>query len=39
MWTYRPGLEELPVYNVEESDWSVKLDANESPFNLPPRVA
>ena len=39
MWTYRPGLEELPVYTVEESDWTVKLDANESPFNLPPRVA
>lgn len=39
MWTYRPGLAELPVYSVEESDWQVKLDANECPSNLPPRVA
>lgn len=35
---YRPGLENLKPYSVEEKDWDIKLDANESPHNLPPLV-
>ena len=35
---YRPGLETLKPYSVEEKDWDIKLDANESPNNLPPLV-
>ncbi|MPL65647.1 Histidinol-phosphate aminotransferase [bioreactor metagenome] len=38
MWKYRTGLESLPTYSVEEKEWDVKLDANESPVNLPPLV-
>lgn len=38
MWNYRPGLEQLPTYTVEDKDWDIKLDANESPVNLPPLV-
>lgn len=36
---FRPGLDKLPVYGVEEQDWRIKVDANESNRNLPPLVA
>ena len=35
---YRPGLENIKPYSVEEKDWDIKLDTNESPNNLPPLV-
>jgi len=35
---YRPGLESIKAYSVEEKDWDIKLDANESPNNMPPLV-
>ncbi|MBC8016254.1 MAG: histidinol-phosphate transaminase [Sporomusaceae bacterium] len=35
---YRPGLENIKPYLVEEKEWDIKLDANESPHNLPPLV-
>ena len=35
---FRPGLENIKSYSVEEKEWDVKLDANESPHNLPPLV-
>lgn len=35
---YRPGLEKMKPYSVEEKEWDIKLDANESPHNLPPLV-
>jgi len=38
MISYRPGLEELPVYDTAERQWEVKLDANESTLNLPYNV-
>ncbi len=38
MFDYRPGLENIQSYLVEEKDWDCKLDANESPNNLPPLV-
>ena len=38
MWQYRPGLKDLKSYSVEEGDWAVKLDANESALPLPPAV-
>nr|WP_092069420.1 histidinol-phosphate transaminase [Dendrosporobacter quercicolus]NSL47467.1 histidinol-phosphate transaminase [Dendrosporobacter quercicolus DSM 1736]SDL90790.1 histidinol-phosphate aminotransferase [Dendrosporobacter quercicolus] len=38
MADYRPGLNELPTYSVEEREWEIKIDANESSFNLPPLV-
>lgn len=38
MWKYRQGLKELPTYSVEEIEFDIKLDANESPVNLPPLV-
>lgn len=34
----RPGLNELPTYSVAEREWEIKIDANESNFNLPPLV-
>jgi histidinol-phosphate aminotransferase len=34
----RPGLEKIKPYSVEEKEWDSKLDANESPNNLPPLV-
>lgn len=37
-YDYRPGLETLKPYSVEEKDWDIKLDANENPNNLPPLV-
>lgn len=38
MFKYRAGLEKLPTYIVDEKEWDIKLDANESPVNLPPLV-
>jgi histidinol-phosphate aminotransferase len=38
MITYRDGLENLPVYDVVERDWDIKINANESNLNLPPLV-
>ena len=35
---YRAALHTLKPYSVEEDDWSIKLDANESPYNVPPLV-
>ncbi len=35
---YRPGLAQIKPYSVEEKEWDIKLDANESPNNLPPLV-
>jgi histidinol-phosphate aminotransferase len=39
MWKYRKGLDTLKSYSIDERDWDIRLDANESPFNLPPLVA
>ncbi len=38
MFDYCPNLEKLKPYSVDENNWDVKLDANESPANLPPLV-
>lgn len=38
IYDYRPGLETIKPYSVEEKEWDIKLDANESPHNLPPLV-
>jgi len=38
MVDFRTGLDRLKIYSIEEGDWDVKLDANESAFNLPPVV-
>lgn len=38
MTRYREGLESMPTYEVEDRDWLIKLDANESTLNLPPLV-
>ncbi|MEN6411672.1 MAG: histidinol-phosphate transaminase [Veillonellales bacterium] len=38
MLKYRAGLEALHTYAIDERDWDIKLDANESPANLPPLV-
>lgn len=38
MVNYRESLAALKPYSVEEGDWRIKLDANESPYNLPPLV-
>jgi len=38
IFDYRPGLEKIKPYSVEEKDWDIKLDANESPNNMPPLV-
>ncbi len=35
---YRPDLDKLPTYSVDEREWDIKLDANESNLNLPPLV-
>lgn len=35
---YRPGLDTIKPYSIEEKEWDSKLDANESPHNLPPLV-
>lgn len=38
IFNFRPGLEKIKTYSVEEKEWDNKLDANESPNNLPPLV-
>jgi histidinol-phosphate aminotransferase len=38
IFDFRPGLEKIKPYSVEEKEWDSKLDANESPNNLPPLV-
>lgn len=38
MAIYRPGLAQLPTYSVDEREWEIKIDANESNVNLPPLV-
>jgi histidinol-phosphate aminotransferase len=38
MGQFREGLEHLASYTIEDGDWAIKLDANESAFNLPPTV-
>jgi histidinol-phosphate aminotransferase len=38
MWQVRDGLETLKAYTIEEGDWAIKLDANESAVNLPVAV-
>lgn len=38
IFDFRPGLEKIKTYSVEEKEWDNKLDANESPNNLPPLV-
>lgn len=38
MFTPRLGLETLKSYSVEESNWRIRLDANERPADLPPAV-
>lgn len=36
---FRPGIETLPSYHIDEADWKIKLDANERTEGLPARVA
>jgi histidinol-phosphate aminotransferase len=38
MWQTRPGLETVKSYHVPDIAWPVKLDANERPEDLPPKV-
>ncbi|HWR45471.1 histidinol-phosphate transaminase [Sporomusa sp.] len=38
MFMPRSGLESLKPYSVEEINWSIRLDANERPTDLPPAV-
>ena len=38
MLHFRDGLEDMPSYDVTERDWKIKVNANESPLNLPPLV-
>ncbi|WP_425058074.1 Histidinol-phosphate aminotransferase [Sporomusa carbonis] len=38
MFVPRAGLETLKPYSIEEINWSVRLDANERPTDLPPAV-
>lgn len=38
MMNYREGIDKLPVYDVVERDWNIKLNANECNMNLPPMV-
>ena len=38
MLQFRDGLDEMPVYDVTERDWKIKINANESSLNLPPLV-
>jgi len=37
-YKYRDGLAQLPVYDVVERDWNIKVNANECNLNLPPAV-
>ncbi len=38
MWNSRSCLQTLKPYSIDEREWEVKIDANESPVNLPPLV-
>ncbi len=38
MLSYRKGLADMPVYDVTEQNWKIKINANESSLNLPPLV-
>lgn len=38
MLDYRPGLVDLPTYDVSEQEWEIKINANECNLNLPPLV-
>lgn len=38
MWNCRSCLQTLKPYSIDEREWEVKIDANESPTNLPPLV-
>ena len=38
MLDYRKDIDNLPVYDVVERDWNIKVNANESGWNLPPLV-
>lgn len=37
-YNYRPGLADMPGYDVVERDWRIKINANECGMNLPPLV-
>ena len=37
-YKYREGLAQLPIYDVTECDWNIKVNANECNLNLPPAV-
>ncbi|QDR81495.1 histidinol-phosphate transaminase [Sporomusa termitida] len=38
MFMPRAGLEALQTYSVADTDWAIRLDANERPTDLPPAV-
>lgn len=38
MLYFRDGLQDMPSYDLTERDWKIKVNANESPLNLPPLV-
>lgn len=38
MLHFRDRLRDMPSYDLTERDWKIKVNANESPFNLPPLV-
>jgi histidinol-phosphate aminotransferase len=38
MFEFRPGLDAIKSYSIEEADWRVKLDANERAEALPAAV-
>ena len=38
MLNYRARLAEMPSYDVTERDWRIKINANESNYNLPPQI-
>ena len=38
MLHFRDGLRDMPSYDLTERDWKIKVNANESSFNLPPLV-
>lgn len=37
-YNYRPGLADMPSYDMAERLWRIKINANESGKNLPPLV-
>ena len=38
MLNYRKGIEQLPIYDVVEREWDIKVNANESGFNRYPNA-